>query len=64
MAEDIMCIRNKYASDYKKKEVLITIFHLNGFIKRDINGMKKKAQLISGKYDVLVCSLFCEFTLL
>lgn len=48
MAEDIMCIRNKYASDYKKKkkEVLITIFHLNSFIKRDINGMKKRHSLL------------------
>lgn len=60
MSEGIMCIRNKCTSDYKAK-VLITIFQLNNFSKRDINDVEeKKEQLISGKPDVLVCSLFCE----
>lgn len=47
MAEDIMCIRNKYASDYKKESIdKHFIFHLNNFIKRDINGLKKRYSLL------------------
>lgn len=47
MSEGITCIRNKCTSDYKSK-VLITIFHLNKFGKRDINDMegKKRSNLL------------------